>query len=62
MKKPTFLKRLCIRKDTDDRSELVVGQPEHPEQLDASDGDWVAIYVLDHVARFRTNPRLSLKD
>jgi hypothetical protein len=61
MKKPKFKTELCVRVDRDNGIDyhLVIGDPSHPGELDASDGDTVAVYGLLRVMTYRTNPRLD---
>jgi hypothetical protein len=61
-KKPVFQKQIVIRKeDNPDGTtyDLIVGDPTHPQSIDAQNGDYVAVYRLVGVHRFETNPRLK---
>ena len=62
MKKPKFRQRICVKFEMSDVPfEMVIGDPDHVNELDAENGETVAIYVLDHVVQYQTNPLLKLK-
>ena len=60
-----FSNEICVRmepgNDADPAFPLIVGTPDHISQMDADDGDHVAIYRLVGVKRFRTYHRLDSK-
>ena len=61
-KKPRFPNHIAVRKEPNQDGsfyDVIIGSPENTAQLDAEDGDDIAIYVLQEVKRFRTNPRLD---
>ena len=61
MKKQKFDTEICVRCMEDRRVNYlaVVGRPNDPHGIDASDGDAVAVYGLLRVQTYRTNPRLD---
>ena len=59
MKKPVFLKEICVRREHDEDFHLICGEPKRPDLLDADDGDLIAVYRLVRVTKFRTNAKLT---
>lgn len=59
--KQQFHKRICVKIDGAENEQFlsVIGRPERVDQLDAEDGDLVAVYELVEVKRFATNPQLA---
>ena len=56
MKKPKFKNHIYVAKiDGDD---IIVGTPEDPGRIDADDGDWLAIYVLQRIHQLRVQKRI----
>jgi len=61
MKKPTFRKQIVVGKEEQSDGpayDVILGVPSRLTELDAQDGDYIAIYQLVSVKRFETNPRL----
>lgn len=61
MKRPKFPENICVRRDRDDKTLLlIVGTPEEVHHLDAKDGDAIATYTLNGPVRiFRHHSRLE---
>ena len=61
MKKPKFKNHICVKRERSEHEnyDIIVGEPEQPTLIDAEDGEYIAVYVLQRVYRFRTNPRLT---
>ncbi len=59
--KAKFPDLICVRREHEapDPDLLLVGTPADVGQLDADDGDLVAIYRLDRVMTFHANPTLD---
>ena len=59
-KKAKFLPKICVVKDADDSSlYIIAGNPSKLSELAADDGDSVAVYKLDYIATYRTQPDLQ---
>jgi hypothetical protein len=52
----TFRKEICVKWEDD--YEIIAGDPQSLEELDAEDGDAIAIYRLDRVSTLQRNPKL----
>ena len=59
MRKDRFCKDICVRHERDEEYDIIIGVPSRLDQLDAEDGDRVAIYRLQEVVTFRKNPTLT---
>ena len=53
----SFQDEIVVRYE--DGALLVVGEPSRPDELDATDGDTVAVYRIVGVRTFRTHSRLD---
>ena len=61
MKKPKFRQWLVVGKEEEVNGEaydVVLGSPDRLTELDAENGDYLAIYKLVAIHQFKTNPRL----
>ena len=62
MKKPKFPQRIVVAKEENpDEStyDVILGSPDLLTELDAENGQYVAIYTLVGVHKYETNPRLK---
>ena len=60
MSNKKFPQRICVSYDTAANCFIIVGEPENPSQIDAENGDKIAIYTLTSPVKvFRQHPSLD---